>query len=352
MPWPRPKLTDIETRINSDIRSRQSDERYPKQGDVAQVFGAALAGSAHMLHAHIEYGIKQALPSTATDDFLDEHAWFWLRQSRKPAAYAQGLMAFNGINGTVLLAGSEIVASNGMAYVTQASAAVQDGRVVVAVTAEESGVGSNLPAGTAVTLFTSVLGLELNGVVSTGGISGGVNVESDTELQLRIAARMKAPPHGGSASDYEAWALEVAGVTRSWVRPNVMGENSVIVVFVRDNDADIIPNALACEQVQAHLNTVRPVTVTVYAVAPVPKPVQYKIRLRPDSVATRAAVIQSLQSMHIRDGDLGKDLQLSRMMEAISVAVGEESHDLLLPLGNIAVDVLELPVFGGVEWVD
>ena len=56
--------------------------------------------------------------------------------------------------------------------------------------------------------------------------------------------------------------------------------------------------------------------------------------------------------MHIRDGDFGKDLQLSRMMEAISVAVGEESHDLLLPLGNIAVDVLELPVFGGVEWVD
>ena len=62
--------------------------------------------------------------------------------------------------------------------------------------------------------------------------------------------------------------------------------------------------------------------------------------------------MQSLQSMHIRDGDLGKTLQLSRVVEAISVAVGEESHDLLLPQGNIVVDALELPVFGGVEWVD
>lgn len=352
MPWPRPKLSEIETRINSDLRSRQSDERYPRQGDVAQVFGAALAGAAHLLHAHIEYGIKQALPSTATDSFLDEHAWFWLRQKRKPAAYAQGVLVFKGVNGTVLAAGSEVVSSAGVSYFTQAAVVVKDGQLLVAVTAKEAGSSGNLQAGAGVALFNSVIGLELNGVVNTGGIDGGVDVESDAELQARIVARMKSPPHGGSASDYVAWALEVAGVTRAWVRAKAMGENSVVVVFVRDNDADIVPDALACAQVQAHLDSVRPVTATVYAVAPVPKPVAYKIRLRPDSIAARAAVEQSLQAMHIRDGDLGKELQLSRIVEAISVAVGEESHDLLLPLTNIAVDALELPVFGGVQWVD
>ncbi len=89
------------------------------------------------------------------------------------------------------------------------------------------------------------------------------------------------------------WALEVPGVTRAWCVRRFMGPGTVAVFFMRDDQADPIPDAEQLAAVAAYIEPLRPVTADVYVLAPVQKPVVYTIRLTPDTSAVRAAVERS-----------------------------------------------------------
>ena len=89
MPFSRPNLKEIIERVETDITSRTSENEYPQVGSVAGVFAAALGGASHLLHAHLDWGIKQMLPSTATGEQLEEHARIWLKVPRKQCTCRQ-----------------------------------------------------------------------------------------------------------------------------------------------------------------------------------------------------------------------------------------------------------------------
>ena len=353
MPFRRPKLPEITERIGSDIASRFAQPRNPAQGEVARVFGEAYGGASHLLHAHIDYGIKQMLPTTATGEDLDNHARMWLRVPRKPAAYATGEVLVTGTVGTVVPIESKWQRSDGVVFMSQAEVVLGAAQALIAVVAETAGEAGNTMAGTAVSAFSPVLGLQSAARVADSGISFGSDIESDTDLRNRILQRIQKSAQGGADYDYEEWALEVPGVTRAWPLPLHMGLGTVGLAFVRDNDASgIIPDEREIEAVKAHIDTERPVTAEVYVFAPVPKAIQYDIVVMPDTPDVRASVEASLKDFHARESDLGGTLALSRISEAISQARAEFSHRLRSPTADVVCNSVEIAVYGGVTWPD
>jgi uncharacterized phage protein gp47/JayE len=188
-------------------------------------------------------------------------------------------------------------------------------------------------------------------VVEPEGLVGGSDVESDESLLERLLFRIRKPPQGGAAHDYEAWAREVPGVTRVWVYPLWMGVGTVGVFFVRDGDDDVIPSPAEVATVQAHIEARRPVTAEVYVLAPTPRPVNVRLRVTPDTPEVRTAVEAELRDLVRREGQPGSVLLRSHITEAISLASGEFDHMLEAPAGDVVTQPGEMPVLGTVTWL-
>lgn len=349
MAFQRPTLNEIIERTFADLTSRLALQGALLRRSVVGVLARVLAGASHMLHGHLEWIARQAIPDTA-DEWLPRWAAIW-GITRKDAEFAEGSVTFTGtIGGTVIPAGTVLRRSDGVEYTTQADATIAGGTATATVKASEAGSAGNADAGTTLTLVFPIAGVGSSATVAAGGLTNGSDVESDDDLRARLLARIQQPPHGGAAFDYEQWALEVPGVTRAWVYPLHLGPGTVGVTFVRDDDASIIPDAAEVAAVQAHIDQKRPVTADVYVFAPVADPLNFTIQLNPDTAAVRAAVEAELRDLILREAEPGGTLYLSRIREAISVAAGEFDHVLVSPAADVVSATGHIATFGGITW--
>ncbi|TJZ78797.1 baseplate J/gp47 family protein [Chitiniphilus eburneus] len=337
------QLTEFEARLpGADTRLRHSN---------LNVLGRVQAGGLHQMYGYLSWLSLQVFPDTCETEFLDRWASIWLAEGRKPAALAQGSIRLTGAPGTIVPQGTPLARADNREYLTTADTTLGTGGTVDAtVTAREAGASGNADTGTTLTVTNSIAGLNGNATVLAPGLTQGSDVEPDSALRQRLIARIQRPPQGGAASDYVAWALEVPGVTRAWTLDSPFGFGSIGVVFVRDGDADPIPDANEVAAVQAHIDSLRPVTAEFVAQAPTPKPVAYTIRLVPGTPAVRDAVIASLKDLHTREAAPGATLLRSHITEAISLASGEIDHTLVSPTADVTAEQLEMTVFGGVTW--
>jgi uncharacterized phage protein gp47/JayE len=166
-------------------------------------------------------------------------------------------------------------------------------------------------------------------------LSGGVDEESDEGLRSRVLRRIRQPPMGGAAYDYEAWALSVAGVTRAWCAPLEMGIGTTTVRFMMDElraDNNGFPLPADVAMVRDYINTVRPVAVKDFFVeAPIPYPIDHRIKfLDADLASTRAAIEQSLLDQFFQRASPGLHWFRSWSDEGIGNAVGVNAYDLIL----------------------
>ena len=106
------------------------------------------------------------------------------------------------------------------------------------------------------------------------------------------------------------------------------------------------------DKVFAHIDGVRPVTAHLYVYAPEIKPVNIKISgLLPDDAEVRAAVQQELRDLFAREGAPGQRIYLSHIRAAISAALGEEDHTVVLPTSDPIPDSNnELLSLGEITW--
>lgn len=80
------------------------------------------------------------------------------------------------------------------------------------------GSGANLVSGTELTLNTPIAGVDNIALVGIDGITGGTDVESDTNYRERVLYRYQNPIALFNESAIKIKAFEVPGVTRVWVR--------------------------------------------------------------------------------------------------------------------------------------
>jgi uncharacterized phage protein gp47/JayE len=343
----RPTLSELIEEVRTDLLARLTQDEVLRRADL-EVQARVQAAALHSVYGYISYLARQILPDTADSDWLDRHASWW-GVTRKAASKATGTVTATTTAGVTIPAGTVLQRAGLGDYVTTAEVTAAGATATLAVEAATAGAAGNLSVGARLALVSPIAGVQSTVVVVE--ISGGADVEADDELRGRIRERIRQPPHGGAAHDYETWALEVAGVTRAWVYPSHLGLGTVGVTFVADGREDIIPTAGEVDAVQAYIDERRPVTADVTVFAPIAEPLDLSIRLNPDSATSRAAVEAELLDFLGREAEPGGTLYLSRLREAISLAAGEFRHDLVAPVADVTADPGHIAVLGSITWV-
>lgn len=352
MEWDRPTLAQLVTRIETDLVSRLQITATTLRRAFVRIAARAFAGAAHELHGHLAWAARQAFVSTADEDNLVLHG-AEVGVPRKVATYATGNVTLSGTNGVGIPAGTRLQRADGVLYDVTTGAAIASGTATVIVRALTAGADGNAAAGVALTLVSPIAGVNSNAAVASGGLTNGVDTEQVDNWRARILHRKRNPPQGGSLADFEAWALEVAGVTRAWVFSNYGGTGYVGITFVMDEEvSSIIPGAPKVAEVQAHIDDVsrRPVTAQVVVFAPTAVPLAFNITVVPDTPEVRAAVIAELDDLLLREGEPDSTLLISHIDASISGAAGETDHTLNAPTVDQNYTPAQIPTRGTVTF--
>lgn len=349
MSFARPTLSALIERIRSDFETRlqgaSSRLRHSVLDVLARTFGGAFAG----LYGYLDFLARQMMPDTAEAAYLARWASIW-GIPRKAALPALVTATATGANGSTVYAGAELQRVDGALYTVTATATIDAGVAVLALAAVDAGAASDIAVGTVLT-FTSPVGGVAAQVTVSALTAAGSDEEGDPALLARLLDRIQQPPRGGTTSDYEQWALAQPGVTRAWAYAQWMGLGTVGLTFVMDGRSNILPLTGDVAAVQTALDELRPVTAELFVFAPSPAPVDFVLRLSPDTPASRAAVINELADFFSREAVPGGTMYRSRWGEAISLAAGEFNHVVELPDRDYVAPPGDLPVLGTVSFV-
>jgi uncharacterized phage protein gp47/JayE len=350
MPMARPTPEQLRDRIQAefDVLLPGADPR--RRRSIEGVLARVQALVSHELLGAIEWASRQMHIATAGEEELPERAAVW-GITPTPAASARGLVVLTGNVGGVVPAGAELRRADDSRYLTQADCTIGPGGTgSVEVVAALPGAERNAPPMTSLALIEPVANVQSLALVDVDGLGGGLSAEGLEGLRARARARIQEPPHGGAAHDYVAWVREVVGNTKVWVRPITPEVGSLSVSFIMPDAS--IPDPATVDLVAQNIDAKRPVTASmVYVAAPVAHLVAFTIQLSPDSVANRQAVSAELADMFAREAEPGGTLPRSRLGAAISAAVGEYSHVLTLPAGDVVSAPGTIARLGVITWL-
>lgn len=356
MPYERPGLSTLIERATGDIESRLTGADARLRRSNLNVMARVLSGGMNGLYGYLAWIAKQILPDKSDEDILVRHANIWLKNGRVSASFASGPALAIGRDGATIDADTLWKRADGMMYLTEGEITISGGQALMTVVAVEEGQAGNAGAGTVLTLDSPIDGVNAIATVAAGALTGGADIEDVEALRSRLMDRIKKGEPIGSKSDYADWAKEVPGVTRAWCYVGEMGDGTVTVRFVRDNDASPIPDANEIATVQAYIDELRPATAHLFVVAPIADPLTPQIQLSPNTAEARAAVEASLADLLLREaepeGGSGEGrVLLSHLREAISLSQGETDHVLLSPVADITPSIGHMVTLGAIAWV-
>jgi uncharacterized phage protein gp47/JayE len=299
MPFRRSTLSDLRLRARSIFAAKLkgADATLPRSN--ITVSSDVMAALVYGIFGYADWLSRQALPNTADD-------WYYLLRwgslfglAPKPAVVASGNGLFTGTAGTNVALHTKLQDSQGNLYQTTAATTLIAGSTTIPVVAMTGGDFGNLPAGALLAFVTAQSGVDGTVTVDGSGFSGGVDAESAQAFGARISARIQNPPSGaGTISDYQRWAMSVAGVTRATATAGERGVGTVNVRFVMDGQANIVPTTAQIAAVQAVLNIEKPITDDAQAMAPAKLAVNYTLSNSLVATSVRPAIAQALATMH------------------------------------------------------
>jgi uncharacterized phage protein gp47/JayE len=334
--------------VIGDVSSRTEGSAFIRAA-VERVLANAIAGVGHGVYGHLDWLADQLYPTTCDIDGLS--AWgSMLKLDRKAAAKAVGPATFTGTDGTQIVTNTQLRTSDGLTFTVIVGGTIASGSMSITVEANTGGVAGNLEAGARISLASPIAGIDTDGTVTSPGLSGGTDIEDPEDYRARILENLRIPPSGGGPGDYETWAKQVTGVTRAWEFGNRMGLGTVSLAFTMDDRADPIPLSGDVADVQAYIDSVKPIDMrAAYVVAPVGIPVNMTIALSPNTLAVQEAVTAELQELFKTEADLETPLALSKIGEAISTATGENAHQINA-ISSLAPGVWGLLVLGNLTF--
>jgi uncharacterized phage protein gp47/JayE len=362
MPFTRPTLAELASRILGDFQTRITGATTFLRRSVVYILSRVLAGAFHLTYGFLDFQSKQLFALTADTDYLDQHG-SELGIPRTASTKATGSGTATGTAATALPINSELQSSTGVVYLTDAAYTIgAGGSVLISFTAKEAGADGNDLAGITLTFVSPIPGVNTSVTVDSNAIDGGANQETDEPYRTRILARKRRPPHGGANFDYVEWAKEVSGVTRAWAVSNYQGNGTVALIFARDNDATLFPSAAEIATVRSyvisHADPITGETVGIpvgaengfFTPTPAPKTIDFNIAIYPNTAAVQAAVRSQLEDLMIDKGGPEQTIYLSQMTEAISAATDEERHRIILPSTDQTATQVQIHVLGTITF--
>jgi len=188
----------------------------------------------------------QLRPTRSNTDFLDNvHGRLWLGlNSRLEAVGASGTVTAVGTVGSIF-PGSTTLGNPAAATATDANGSVfqvlettvvpTGGSVVLSIQGVTTGTTTNLSADALLTWSTNQpLGAEPTCTVDDAGsgvgLSGGFEIENDSEYGERIEDRIRFRPASGNSAHFNLWARQASvAVETAFVYPTALNAGSVMV---------------------------------------------------------------------------------------------------------------------------
>ncbi|MCW4591520.1 phage major capsid protein [Gluconacetobacter entanii] len=198
----------------------------------------------------------------------------------------------------------------------------------------------------------------------TSIVTSGTDQETEDAFKARYLARYASSAQGGSATDYENWALDVPGVTRAWCgSPGLCGDATVPVYVMMDDanasnggfprgtngtssvDNRYTPATQDLLTVANALQSEKPVTDIVVAMAPQPYPIDITLTgLDGISTDMKTDINAALADLFLRVGTpLGMTVQGSQIAGALNAIPDIPAFSVIAPVGSISVPVGYLP---------
>lgn len=360
----RPTLQEIIDRIEADINQELGTSSILRRA-FSKVISRALGAMIHLLFGFLEWIFEQAFLLTATSRTFIRWWGVTFGVEIREATFTEFDLAMTGNEGSVIGDGTIFTREDGTQYVSSGEETVDaQGDAIVRLVAINSGAAPNVEVGDTVSLNSTIAGVDSDGTVDSIETIG--EDEEDLELyRQRILNRIQHPPLGGSANDYIQWALEVSGVTRSWVLPLNQGPGTVGVSFVNDNADPIIPDSTKISEVETYIQERKPVTAQLTVFAPTPLDLDIDVSIQPNTLEVRENAAKQLDDLIRRDANLagsykgpgqtndGKIL-LSKIRQAIGLTVGLEDYEINSINGsapdNVTPSQGELIVPGTYTW--
>ena len=342
MPWQTPSLRDVRSAVRDYVRGTLPGADASIPNSVLRVMSDVTGAVCHLTLQYVDWLSKQLLPDTAETEWLDRHGDIWLTNAdgttgRKLATLAAGTVTLTGVAGTIVPQYMQLARTAGagqsVSYETLQQITLA-GEVPnpVTIRALQTGTIGNADAGTLMEPINPPQGLD--GSATVVQLYGGTDDETDDELRARVLKRIREPPMGGDAYDYEQWALAVPGVTRAWSFPQEMGVGTMTLRFMMDDlrrDYGGFPQPDDVAAVAEYIDTVRPVTVKdMFVVAPIPYPVNIRISyLDIDNMSTHGAIEASLLAEFYNRQKPGTTWFRAWSDQGIMNASGVNAYDLV-----------------------
>ena len=228
------------------------------------------------------------------------------------------------------------------------------------VNVESNGTGTeqNLDSGALLTLTTPISGVDAQAYAQITGVVGAQDEESDADLLIRILQSRTNPVANFNPTAIEKAARSIQGVTRVLVKRITPAIGQVTVLFVRDNDDNLIPSASEVAEVEAAILELLPATsaeADVFVLAPTPVSTDYIFTaISPDTPTMRTAITANLQAFYADEvtfeTDITEDKYRSAIIDTIDPDTGDilQSFTLSAPAGDITVTTNEIGTLGDI----
>lgn len=359
-------MFEAETRETILQRLKEYFDEY-KKTDVSAVEGtfsfdtlAANAKEFEKAYAEMDLMMDAVFPQVSWGKYLDYLGEELAGITRRAATSAKVTLTISGTAGVTVPAGS-IFATEGNTNFTTDDVAVigDDGTVAADATAQASGSGGNVSAGTITKIPVSIYGV--SSVTNTAAAHDGYEEETDDALRDRILFAVRQPATSGNVYHYVEWATEVSGVGAVKVLPLWNGNGTVKIVVV-DANKDT-PSDDLLQNVRDYVAEYSPIGATVTVVAPTIKTVDISLKVTKgtgDADAIKAVLTkyfkENVFGTNYTDTDFNKSVtisyaQIGRIILDNASSTGVEDYENMTVndgTENIVVNADNLPVIGTV----
>lgn len=373
----RPTISELVETIRSDADAILGGVDARLERSLIEVVLLAQSGALHGAYGYLQQIADDVFPDTATAAALERWAAIF-GISRGASTFSQGWVGtddvitgivpvgaflrradgreFQRVDTGILADGSELF--TGAAAVAYSALGLPGTGWAVPVRAVRSGAAGNTAVAASLSFVSPISGIPPIVEVLLG-LAGAVDSEPDAALRARVLARLQNPPQGGTAAEYEAWALAASTaddpITRAFVRSPASGSN-VVTVYVVDDGGGIpaarppTPTSTAITNARDAIDERRPLSADRNVLAPTFVAITPTIDLTPDTPEGRVAIENEIDSFLIDNHEPGQEVPISILQAVISTAAGGADARWVTPTTNYTPGPTQLLYRGAITW--
>ena len=197
------------------------------------IIGEALGKIAYLAAQNGVAKADQQMADTAVGEDLYRIGRIYNLSLRPAGPSSGGLVLSSSLSPVGIISGQQLIDPQGLRYSVSIGGSFGSGDEIKIVSID-TGSGTNIAEGTVLRWVSPPAFVNPTALVSTGGLTGGVDAEDDEGLRTRILSRIRYPIGGGNWAQFaDAAEKSSTAVQKAFVYPAYNGPSTVQVCVVR-----------------------------------------------------------------------------------------------------------------------